>query len=166
MGMQQQFQENMGQFRSDLTTYRALDTQAQQSGETVAALKSQYAQPGNKAVADNELQNFYTTVVQKGGKKTAAELNLTLKIGSFGMNLQQMAQKAMSGELPDQLRKSLLDGMEAIAKEQRISADQAKPELPQITAPSGPGKRAVDKTRNAQKSGVIVVSADDMKNAR
>jgi hypothetical protein len=148
MGMSQQFQENMAQYRSDLQTYRTLNTQADQSEETVAALKNQYAQPGNKSAADNELQNFYTTVVQKGGRKTAAELNLTLKIGSFGMNIQQMADKAASGELPDPLRKMLLDGMEAVSKEQRTMADQTKPELPEIAAPEGPTTK---KNRDAQK---------------
>ncbi len=150
MGMSQQFQEDMAQYRSDLTTYRTLNTQANQSEENEAALKNQYAQPGNKSAADNELQNFYTTVVQKGGRKTAAELNLTLKIGSFGMNIQQMADKAASGELPDPLRKMLLDGMEAVSKEQRTMADQTKPELPQIAAPQGPTTK---KNRDAQKGG-------------
>jgi len=150
MGMTQQFQEDMAQYRSDLQTYRTLNTQADQSEETVAALKSQYAQPGNKSAADNELQNFYTTVVQKGGRKTAAELNLTLKIGSFGMNIQQMADKASNGELPDELRQMLLSGMEAVSKEQRTMADQTKPELPQIAAPQGPTTK---KNRDAQKGG-------------
>jgi hypothetical protein len=143
MGAQQQFQENMAQYRSDLTTYRALDKDARTSEETVDALKHQYEQPGNHAVADNELQNFYTSVVQKGGRKTAAELNLTLKIGSFGMNLEQMAQKAATGELPDDLRKALWQGMAQVAKEQREMADQTKPELPQVTAPEGPKTRAL-----------------------
>jgi hypothetical protein len=133
----------MAQYRSDLTTYRALDKAADDSETTVKALESQYAQPGNKAAADNELQNFYTTVVQKGGRKTAAELALTLKIGSFGMNIEQMAKKAATGELPDQLRKELLSGMKAVADEQRAVADQKKPELPQITAPEGPQTKAL-----------------------
>jgi hypothetical protein len=138
MGQSQQFQELMAQYRSDLTTYRAQNTLADNSEATVNALKAQYAQPGNKAVADNELQNFYTTVVQKGGRKTAAELALTLKIGSFGMNLQQMAKKAATGELPKELRESLLSGMEAVAKEQRAEAEKNKPELPKLNVPEGP----------------------------
>ncbi len=132
-GASEQFQEQMAQYRADESTYRALDTVARNSQETVAALGYQYKQPGNKAVADNELQNFYTTVVQKGGRKTAAEFALTAKIGSFGMNLQQMAKKAASGELPDELRAALLAGMETVAKEQRKMADQAKPDLPEIS---------------------------------
>ena len=148
MGQSQQFQELMAQYRSDLQTYRALNTQADQSEETVAALKAQYAQPGNHSVADNELQNFYTTVVQKGGRKTAAELNLTLKIGSFGMNLEQMAAKAARGELPPELRQMLLDGMESVAKEQRSMAEQSKPELPEIPTPEGPKTKAIKKAKN------------------
>ena len=163
MGRSQEFQEQMAQYRSDLTSYRALNTAADNSEVTVTALKQQYAQPGNKSVADNELQNFYTTVVQKGGRKTAAELNLTLKIGSFGMNLQQMASKAATGELPDALRKSLLDGMSAVAEEQRKAAELAKPELPEITGAHLKGHQALKKTRNAQQGGVIVVSPEDMK---
>ena len=138
MGQSQQFQELMAQYRSDLTSYRTQNTLADNSEATVNALKAQYAQPGNKSVADNELQNFYTTVVQKGGRKTAAELNLTLKVGSFGLNLQQIASKAATGELPDKLRKMLLDGMEAVAKEQRAEADKIKPELPKLNVPEGP----------------------------
>ena len=146
MGQSEQFQELMAQYRSDLQTYRGLNTAADNSEETVKALETQYAQPGNKSAADNELQNFYTTVVQKGGRKTAAELALTLKIGSFGMNLQQMASKAASGELPDPLRKMLLDGMKAISSEQRSMADTQKPELPEIHAPEGPKTRALKQT--------------------
>lgn len=153
MGRTQEFQENMAQYRADLTTFRGLDKDARNSEETVKALESQYSQPGNKAVADNELQNFYTSVVQKGGRKTAAELALTLKIGSLGMNLQTMAQKAASGELPEQLRKELLSGMKAVANEQRAVADQTKPELPQVTAPGAKGTKALKETRQAQKSG-------------
>ena len=132
MGQQQQFQELMTQFRSDQTEYRALDTAAQNSKEIVDGLKAQYAQPGNKSVADNELQNFYTTVVQKGGRKTAAELALTLKIGSLGLNIQQAFQKAATGEMPDELRIALLQGMAAVADEQAKVAAAKKPELPQI----------------------------------
>lgn len=148
MGQSQQFQEAMAQYRSDLTTYRSLDTVARNSEETVKALENQYSQPGNKAAADNELQNFYTTVVQKGGRKTAAELALTLKIGSFGLNLQQIATKAASGELPDALRKSLLDGMKAIASEQRSMADTTKPELPKVNVPEGTKTKELKGTRN------------------
>lgn len=147
MGKSQEFQENMAQYRSDLGTYRTLNTAADQSELTVKALENQYAQPGSKAVADNELQNFYTTVVQKGGRKTAAELNLTLKIGSFGMNLEQMAQKAATGELPEALRKNLLEGMKAVAQEQRAAAEQAKPELPKITAPETPRTKELRNSR-------------------
>jgi len=162
MGQSQQFQELMAQYRSDLTENRAQKTLADNSEATVNALKSQYAQPGNKAVADNELQNFYTTVVQKGGRKTAAELALTLKIGSWGMNMQQMAKKASSGELPDQLRKDLLSGMEAVAKEQRAEADKNKPELPKLNVPEGPKTKQLKATKGGQ-SNVIVVSPEDMK---
>ena len=162
MGQSQQFQELMAQYRSDLTTYRAQNTLADNSEATVNALKAQYAQPGSKAVADNELQNFYTTVVQKGGRKTAAELALTLKIGSFGMNLQQMAQKAATGELPKELRESLLSGMEAVAKEQRAEAEKSKPELPKLNVPEGPKTKQLKATKGGQ-SNVIVVSPEDMK---
>lgn len=151
MGRTQEFQENMAQYRADLTTYRGLDKDARNSEETVKALDEQYKQPGNKAVADNELQNFYTSVVQKGGRKTAAELALTLKVGSLGMNLETMAKKAASGELPDDLRKQLLSGMKAVADEQRAMADQTKPELPQITG--GNKTKALKDTRRAQKTG-------------
>ena len=167
MGQTQQFQELMTQYRSDLAAYRTLNTQADQTEETMAALKGQYSQPGNKSVADNELQNFYTTVVQKGGRKTAAELMLTLKIGSFGMNIEQMATKAAKGELPPELRKMLLEGMDAIAKEQRAVADRVKPELPKINAPVGSKTKALKKTADEHRNGggnnVIVVSPEDMK---
>lgn len=143
MGQSQQFQELMRQYSSDLQTYRTLNTQAAQSEENIAALDAQYAQPGSKAAADNELQNFYTTVVQKGGRKTAAELNLTLKIGGLGMNIEQMATKAAKGELPPELRKILLDGMKEVAKEQRAVADQTKPELPQVPGIEGPKTKAI-----------------------
>lgn len=152
MGRTQEFQENMAQYRADLTTYRGLDKDARNSEETVKALDEQYKQPGNKAVADNELQNFYTSVVQKGGRKTAAELALTLKVGSLGMNLETMAKKAASGELPDDLRKQLLSGMKAVADEQRAMADQTKPELPAITG--GNKTKALKDTRRDQKGGL------------
>lgn len=132
LGMTQVFQENMRQFGSDLSEWRGIDKVARDSEGQIQGLKDQYKQPGNHAVADNELQNFYTSVVQKGGRKTAAELALTTKIGSFGMNLETMAKKASTGELPDPLRKQLMSGMEAVAKEQRSEADATKPELPQI----------------------------------
>jgi hypothetical protein len=147
MGQTQQFQELMTQYRSDLETYRTLNTQADQTEETMDALKAQYSQPGKKSVADNELQNFYTTVVQKGGRKTAAELMLTLKIGSLGMNIEQMATKAAKGELPPELRKMLLEGMDAVAKEQREVADHVKPELPKISTPSGQIHQKLLKTK-------------------
>lgn len=147
MGMTQQFQESMTDFRSNLATYRTLDKQADDSESIIQGLKDQYKQPGNKAVADNELQNFYTTVVQKGGRKTAAEFQLTAKIGSLGMNLDQMIEKAKTGQLPDPLRRQLLSGMEAVAKEERSAADAAKPELPQIPTRSG------SKPRQAQPTG-------------
>ena len=153
MGMAQQFQEQMAGYRSDLTTYRALDKQADDSEAQIQGLRDQYSQPGNHAVADNELQNFYTSVVQKGGRKTAAELKLTTQIGSFGMNLKQIADKAMTGELPDELRKELLSGMQAVAKEQRAAASAAKPELPQLPTPSGPKHKQVQGTRNTQTQG-------------
>ncbi len=143
MGQTQQFQELMRQYGSDLTTYRALDKSADDAEVNVNALKKAYDQPGNKSVPDNELQNFYTSVTQKGGRKTAAELALTLKIGSFGMNLQQMAQKAATGELPKELRESLLSGMEAVAKEQRAEADKRKPELPKLNVPEGPKTKSL-----------------------
>ena len=139
LGMSEQFTEQMGEYRSNLLTYRNLDTEARKSEETVKALEAQYSTPGNKAAVDNELQNFFTTVVQKGGRKTAAELALTLKIGSFGMNLEQMATKASKGELPPDLRKMFLDGMKAVAAEQRAVADQVKPELPAL--PQRPGAK-------------------------
>ena len=141
LGMSEQFTELMGEYRSNLLTYRNLDTEARKSEETVKALEAQYSTPGNKAAVDNELQNFFTTVVQKGGRKTAAELALTLKVGSFGMNLEQMATKASKGELPPDLRKMLLDGMKAVSAEQRAVADQVKPELPAL--PQRPGAKPV-----------------------
>jgi hypothetical protein len=150
MGRTQEFQENMAQYRSDMTTYRNLDTQARQSEENIQALEAQYSQPGNHAAADNELQNFYTTVVQKGGRKTASELQLTLKIGSLGLNLQQAFSKAATGELPGVLRKELLAGMKAVAQEQRHMADITKPELPEITAPEGPKTKGLKNTRQTQ----------------
>lgn len=133
---------DMADYREQLTTYRTLDTSARQSVAQVQSLKDQYAQPGNKAVADNELQNFYTTVVQKGGRKTAAELALTTKIGSWGMNAEMLAKKAATGELPDQLRKDLLHGMEMVAKEQQVSAQAAKPERPDAGSKGKTAKKA------------------------
>lgn len=121
---------DMADYREQLTTYRTLDTAARQSTSTVDALKDQYATKGDKSAADNQLVNFYTTVVQKGGRKTQAELNLTQKIGSFGMNMKTMVDKAATGELPPDLRKLLLDSMSAVAKEQKTAADAAKPERP------------------------------------
>ena len=111
-------------------------------------------------MADNELQNFYTTVVQKGARKTAAELMLTLKIGSFGMNIEQMATKAAKGELPPELRKMLLEGMDAVAKEQREVADHAKPELPKISTPSGKIHQNLLKTK--QQGGEKKLTAKDL----
>ena len=154
LGMSEQFTELMGEYRSNLLTYRNLDTEARKSEETVKALEAQYSTPGNKAAVDNELQNFFTTVVQKGGRKTAAELALTLKVGSFGMNLEQMATKASKGELPPDLRKMLLDGMKAVSAEQRAVADQVKPELPAL--PQRPGAKPVT---GAKKVGHILSKA-------
>ncbi len=150
MGQSEQFQEAMTDFHSDLSTYRALDKQADDSKSIIEGLKQQYAQPGNHAVADNELQNFYTTIVQKGGRKTAAEFALTAKIGSFGMNLDQMIEKAKTGQLPDALRRDLLSGMQAVAKEQRQEADAAKPELPELPTRSGTKKKPAASSGNSK----------------
>jgi hypothetical protein len=149
----EEFMEGMADYRSALSEYKALDTQATQSGDTVNSLKAQYAQPGNHAVPDNELQNFYTTVVQKGGKKTAAELQLTRQIGSMGMNIETMAQKAATGELPNDLRVALLKGMDAVAKEQRMTADAKKPEPPPVTGAKRVGKVLSGGTGAAQVGG-------------
>ncbi len=152
MGMQQQFQELMRQYGSDLTEYRAVDKVARDSESLVKSLDDQYnAPPGSRAVADNMLQNFYTTVVQKGGRKTAAELKLTTQIGNLETNLKQKVDKITSGELPSQLRVALLDGMRAVAKEQREEANKLKPELPELPTPQGPKTKQLKQTTGANK---------------
>ena len=51
----------------------------------------------------------------------------------MGMNIETMAQKAATGELPNELRVALLKGMASVAKEQRSGADAIKPEPPPVT---------------------------------
>jgi len=157
MGMQQQFSELMAQYRSDLGTYRALNKTAEDSEALVKSLEDQYhAPPGSRAVADNMLQNFYTTVVQKGGRKTAAELALTTHIGDLETNLKQKVDKITSGELPQPLREALLNGMKAVAQEQREEADKAKPELPQVTAPHTAWKLPDDAPAAPKENGKVL----------
>ena len=150
MGRSEEFQEQMAGFREQLGEYKTLDQQARKTQTLVDTYTAQYAQPGNKSAVDTALLTDYTSVLAQGGRKTQAEINLARSIGSFQLNWEERLKKAATGELPDELRKLYLDYLTAAAKAQRADANAAKPEMPQLPAPTPGGlkKRAAQNLGN------------------
>ena len=148
-GRSEEFQAIMRQYGEELGVYKTMDTQARNADERATLYQNLYSQPGNKSAADTALVTDYTGILAKGGRKTTAEIQLALKVGSFGLNMEQMYQKAASGELPDELRQLYLNYLKASAVSEREAADKAKPEIPQVgggaASPSG-GKGPAPKT--------------------
>ena len=137
------FQEQMANYRADLTTYRTLDKQARDSGALVDMYQQQLAQPGNKSAFDTALITDYTGILAKGGRKTQAEINFAQKIGGLGVRTEKLFTQAQNGELPDSMRKLYIDYMKARAASDRAEADAAKPEPPGV----GGGKGAAPKSQ-------------------
>ena len=162
MGQSEAFQEQMASFRSDETTYRTLDKQARDAQESADLYTAEATAPGNKSAFDTSLVTDYTSILAKGGRKTQAEIAFAQKIGGLGLRTEAMFSKARSGELPPEMRKLYIDYLQARAKSERAEADQAKPELPEISAPQGPTARKNAKAKSGGNQ-IIVVSPEDMK---
>lgn len=137
-------QAAMADYREQEGVYKALDTEARESERQLNAINEGYKQPGNKSAVDNALVFAYTRIQAKGGRMTNTEVNMTKKIGSAGLSVEQLYQKAASGELPNDLRKMLYDVAKEGAKASRDEADSAKPKAPQV----GGVARALNPVKN------------------
>lgn len=116
-------QREMAGVRSAQSEYSQLDEAARAKEQQIAALNDIYSLPGDKSAADNAVVAVYaTTLTSKGTRIPISELTLARQIGSFGLRMDQMYQKATTGELPPELRKLLLDFATAEAQESRKEA--------------------------------------------
>lgn len=141
----EQFQEAMANYRADLTTFRALDKQARDSGALVDMYQQQLAQPGNKSAFDTALITDYTGILAKGGRKTQAEINFAQKIGGLGVRTEKLWTQAQTGELPESMRQMYLDYMKARATSDRAEADAARPAPPAVGSSGKPAPKGQPK---------------------
>ena len=165
MATSENFQEQMAAYRSDLTTYRALDKQARDAAESAELYANDANIPGNKSAFDTALITDYTSILAKGGRKTQAEINFAQQIGGLGLRTEKMFDKAKSGELPKEMRRMYVEYLKARAGSMRKEADEAKPSSPEISAPQGPTQRKnkAAKAAGGTQPSIIIVSPEDMK---
>ena len=152
LGQSEQFQADMASFRSDETTYRALDKQARDAEESADLYSKEATIPGNKSAFDKSLITDYTSILAKGGRKTQAEIAFAQTIGTLEDRFKKKITEFREGELPVDMRKLYVDYLKTRAESLRKEADEAKPTPPEVRTPEGPKTKALkEKASGTQK---------------